>query len=76
MSLTESTFLTAGEVRELTDRVNMNSQVKVLRAMGIEHRMRPDGSVVILRSHVNKVFDGLAGSVNKNKTVSPNWGAI
>lgn len=76
MSLTESTFLTAGEVRELTDRVNMSSQVKVLRAMGIEHRMRPDGSVVILRSHVNKVFDGIAGSASKTKSVSPNWGAI
>ena len=51
-----SMFLDSGEIRELTNRIQHASQAKVLRAMGIEHRARPDGSIAVLRAHVEQVF--------------------
>lgn len=44
------TFLSAEEVQVLTDRKVRPAQVKVLKAMGIEHKVKPDGSVAILRA--------------------------
>lgn len=75
MSLTE-TFLSREEVKALTDRTNRSSQGIVLRAMGIEHRVRPDGSVAILRAHITKVFDGDVVIAKKTKVSSPNWDAV
>lgn len=46
-----TTFLDPDEVKDLTDKTRRPSQVKVLNAMGIEHKVRPDGSVAILRAH-------------------------
>jgi Domain of unknown function (DUF4224) len=40
-------FLTKEELRELTKRNRSSEQVFVLRFMGIEHEIRPDGSVVL-----------------------------
>lgn len=71
-------FLTDHELRELTQRQRAPAQRKALRAMGIEHRTRPDGSVVVLRAHVEKEF-GLAPAPTaraKMKTIEPNWGAL
>lgn len=69
-------FLTAEEVHVLTNRKARPSQVKVLKAMGIEHKVRPDGSVAILRTHIEKVFDGSSAGKSKTKTAVPNWEAI
>jgi hypothetical protein len=44
--------------------------------MGIEHRVRPDGSVAILRDHITKVFDGHVKNQAKNKHAVPNWEAM
>lgn len=44
--------------------------------MGIEHKVRPDGSVAILRAHIIKVFDGGSETKSKTKQVVPNWDAI
>lgn len=49
-------FLTPEELQQLTGRKRRNAQVLVLRFMGIEHRVRPDGSVVVLRAHVEQVL--------------------
>lgn len=70
------TFLDFEEVKALTDRKVCSAQVKVLRAMGIEHRVRPDGSVAILRAHITKVFDGAPESTRKTKQAVPNWDAM
>ena len=51
-------LLTAVELRELTGRVRRSAQVLALRFMGIEHHVRPDGSVAVLRSHVEQLFAG------------------
>lgn len=75
--MTTTIFLEPNEVKDLTDKVRRPAQVKVLNAMGIEHKVRPDGSVAILRAHITKVFGGAPDSVRKTtKVVEPNWAAI
>jgi len=51
------------------------AQAEVLRAMGIEHRQRPDGSIVVLRSHVENL---LGGSLNNkvDRELEPNWNGV
>ena len=41
--------LSDAELFEVTRRRQSSAQVRVLRAMGIAHRIRPDGSVLVLR---------------------------
>lgn len=65
-------FLTDNEVRELTRRERYSAQVRALRRMGIDHRIRPDGSVLVLRSHVESLFSGHVASNDQE----PNWGAL
>lgn len=59
-------FLTAEEMIEMTGRQRSDAQVRVLKFMGIEHRIRPDGKVVVLRAHVESVF-GIAPATNNKK---------
>ena len=47
-------FLTKEELQELTGRTRRDAQVAALRSMGIEHRIRPDGSPAVLRAHVEQ----------------------
>jgi acetolactate synthase regulatory subunit len=70
-------FLSQTEVVLLTGRTVRPSQVKALKTMGIEHKVRPDGSVAILRSHIEKVFDGQTQN-NPKKQHQPtvNWDAM
>ena len=69
-------FLDASEMRELTQRSQHASQLRVLRLMGIEHRSRPDGSIAVLRSHIENVLGGGA-KISKNLANSePNWSAL
>ena len=69
-------FLDTEELRELTQRLQRACQVKVLRSMGIEHRCRPDGSLAVLRSHVENLFSGHTNVKAKNIDAEPNWGAL
>lgn len=71
-----SMFLEAEEVRELTQRVHYASQVKVLRSMGIEHRARPDGSLAILRAHVEQALGLTAPKKRKATSSEPDWSAL
>lgn len=61
--------LTAEELTELTGRRRPSAQRRVLRHMAIDHRQRPDGSVVVLRS----ALDGAAAAVPMTKRTEPNW---
>lgn len=69
-------FLDADELRQLTNRVRYSAQAKMLRAMGIEHRKRADGTLVVLRSHVEQVLSGGATTKKKEKKTEPNWDAM
>lgn len=54
--MSDSMFLTHEELVELTDRRQRASQAQMLRALGIEHKIRPDGRVIVLRRHVEQQF--------------------
>lgn len=69
-------FLTDDELHELTGRQRRDAQVKVLRFMGIDHKVRPDGSVVVLKAHVDKALGGTADKIPKVKRVEPNWSGV
>jgi len=69
-------FLDDDELRSMTKRVQRAAQVKVLCGMGIEHRQRPDGTLAVLRAHVEKVFGVAPAATRKIKSKEPNWGAL
>lgn len=68
-------FLTEAEIAELTQRQRHDAQIRALRFMGIEHAPRADGSVVVLRAHVEHLLGGVANAT-VSKEVQPDWGAI
>jgi hypothetical protein len=47
----------------------------VLRAMCIEHKQRPDGSLVVLRAHVEHLLGGRTPD-RVRKEQEPDWDAI
>jgi hypothetical protein len=68
-------FLTPDELIDLTGYQRSDAQMRVLRFMGIEHRQRPDGKVIVLRLTVEKLLG--ASIVNRvGKAIEPNWSAI
>jgi hypothetical protein len=69
-------FLNPAELRALTNRVQCSAQVRALRAMGIEHRIRPDGSLAVLRAYIEQIFGGGMSETGKRQPVEPNWGAL
>lgn len=68
-------FLTEDEVCELTAKRQHAAQIRVLRQMGIEHRERPDGSVAILRAHVEAIL-GVTPAKRTRKKTEPNFEAL
>lgn len=44
--------LTPDELIELTGKQRRSAQLKVLQALAIPFRVRPDGSLLVLRAHV------------------------
>lgn len=68
-------FLDRDELIHLTGRVRKDAQVRVLRFMGIEHKVRPDGSVAVLRLHVEQSL-GCQMTGDTKPEIEPNWGAL
>lgn len=67
-------FLTDKELIELTGKKRKACQIKVLKFMGIEHKIRPDGSVVVLCEHVNKIMHG---EIKQEIAIfKPNWAKL
>lgn len=67
-------FLTPTEVESLTGRQRHRSQEKALQQMGIDHLVRPDGSVAILRATLEARFG--CPRPSRTKPTQPNWGAL
>ncbi|MGF6539456.1 DUF4224 domain-containing protein [Paraburkholderia atlantica] len=65
-------FLTKDELANLTGRRRRGSQAYALRAMGIEHRIRPDGQVLVLRRHVQRIF-GEDMHRKSSEQLTPDW---
>lgn len=68
-------FLTCTEIAALTNRTRQSAQIRALRHLGIEHKVRADGSVVVLRAHVEHILGGTAPSP-RQKSSEPNWSAL
>lgn len=70
-------FLSPEEIEHLTGRKRSSSQVAILRTMGIEHMVRPDGTVIVSRSHLERLLDGrLEIGLESRAGHQPNWEAI
>ncbi|ETF00523.1 hypothetical protein W822_22525 [Advenella kashmirensis W13003] len=75
--MSETTFLRTSELISLTDRTRHDAQVRALRFMGIEHRVRPDGSVAVLRAHIHFAFGAGDRVMNSDeKEIEPDWDAV
>lgn len=68
-------FLNDDELQQLTQKKRHCTQRKVLNAMGIAYKPRPDGTLVVLRSHVERIFGGKVSEPPK-KEPEPNWAAL
>ncbi len=69
-------FLTKEEVKELTKRTQHNAQAKMLRTLGITFKIRSDGSLLVLRAHIEKELGGTAQAKSKAKEFEPNWDGV
>lgn len=69
-------FLDPDALYELTRRRRSDAQIRMLRAMGIEHRIRADGSVAVLRAHIEKLVGATPSSHSHEHNAEPNWSAI
>lgn len=69
-------FLEPDALVELTHRRRSDAQIRMLRAMGIEHRIRADGSVAVLRAHIERLFGAPPSSQPDEHNAEPNWSAM
>ena len=70
-------FLDDAEIAQLTQRTRRPAQSRVLSFMGIEHKRRPDGSIAVLRAHVERMFGGaIVPSERPRKVVELDVAAI
>ena len=69
-------FLSEDELFSLTGKKQYSAQVKALRSMGIEHRVRPDRFVLVSRKHIEKLLDGDSADVRISRRIEPNWEAM
>ncbi|MDA8256317.1 MAG: DUF4224 domain-containing protein [Betaproteobacteria bacterium] len=67
-------ILDPDELQALTDRSQHRAQRRILDALGITSRTRPDGSLVVLRAHVEEVL-GLSSGGKVPESPEPNWSA-
>jgi len=69
-----SLTLSREELQDLTHKQKSSAQVRALRAMGIEHKVRADGTVVVLRSHIEAQLGGAPQAANQ-PSWQPDWDA-
>ena len=65
-------ILSKTQLFELTGKKHRIAQIFVLCSMGIEHKLRPDGSVVVSQVHVEQIL-GVVVPSQSNKFKKPNW---
>lgn len=69
--------LSEDEVRELTQRKHRRVQAAMLRAIGIEPKIRPDGTLLVFRAQVESLL-GLQKSdrAKRQEEPEPDWSAV
>lgn len=68
-------FLTPDEIHKLTGKMHKPAQRRALNLMGIEHKVRPDGMLIISRAHIEKILDGNE-VITSGRSSEPNWDAV
>ena len=68
-------ILTESELFLLTGRKRSSAQNQVLNMMGIEHKLRPDNSIVVSRLHLEQTL-GVVVSSKTPKKIEPDWTSI
>lgn len=68
-------FLDEAALRKLTGKVHRDSQLRVLTALGITHKVRPDGSILVSEAHVERLLGGSANAKVRS-SLEPNWDAL
>jgi hypothetical protein len=68
----ESMFLTDDELTGLTGKQRNSARIRALNGMGVQHKTRPDGSIAVLRAHVDRLFGEKAGK-SKIAEWQPSW---
>ncbi|MGZ8339161.1 MAG: DUF4224 domain-containing protein [Telluria sp.] len=70
-------FLTADELKEMTQRVQRSAQARILNSVGVVYRTRADGSLLVLRRRVEEIFSVSTCQDNTPKRdFIPNWAAL
>lgn len=69
-------FLNDTEIESLTKRKRAKAQQKQLNALGIQYKVRADGSLVILHAHVERLLGGQEQSARQRHAREPNWEAL
>lgn len=65
-------FLTPEQLQKLTGRQKTPSQEKMLKSMGVDYRLRGDGKLVVLASHIEKILNGQPESKTR-KPITPDF---
>jgi hypothetical protein len=69
-------ILTEAEIVALTDKVRHAAQARVLDAICIRYKPRPNGSLIVARAHRDAVL-GLRNTVRPvEQKATPNFGAL
>lgn len=72
--MSDSMFLSNDELVELTGRRHRACQAEVLRSLAVDHKIRPDGRVIVLRRHVEQQF-GVSTEHGRAAVTEPDWSA-
>lgn len=68
--------LTREEIKALTERTHRDAQMKALAHMSITFSLRPDGSLVVLRAHVEQLLGIKQEHRKAKRTYEPHWDAL
>lgn len=71
-----SLVLSDAELVELTRKQRAGAQVRALRHLGIDHKRRADGSVLVIRSHLEVLQKATDSSKMLPKRTEPDWSKV
>ena len=72
--MSNNMFLTNQQIQDLTNKKLYKYQREALNHMGIEYKTRPDNSLVVSKSHVEKVLGGSTRDIKRQH--EPNFDAL
>ena len=68
-------ILSKEQLIELTGKMKPSAQIRALRSMGINHRIRPDGTPAVSESHIESIL-GDGTPAHEAAVDEPHWDAM